>query len=336
MANLTKQKILVTGGTGFAGRYAIKKLVNQGHCVFALVRSKEKLANAVGRPVMEQSCLKVVETENPVKLQLGDLRDLIEKNKITTIVHVAALAREYSSTPWNDYFETNVVWTRSLALAFLHAKVNHNKFIFTSSVGVYGTIPSITPADEETPYNPDGKYHKSKMLAEQELLKLQTNSNLPLVILRPSIMYGVGDFGFLYKIFRLSKKKMYPLSTNNPRFHMLDVETLAEVYVKLVEQENPPYTTFNVSDKEPVEAKTLVNFVKSSTPSSTYLKIPSSIFSLFKALSVFNAQRSITFKLINESWAYNVERLYQTLSFESRNIIDNLQEKYLSWYTGCA
>jgi nucleoside-diphosphate-sugar epimerase len=336
MTNLTKHKILVTGGTGFAGKYAIRELVDHGHSVFALVRSKEKLASAVGQPFVQQANLKVIEIENPEKLQAQDFKNLLEKNDMTTIVHIAALAREYSGTPWTDYFETNVLWTKNLALAFLDAKINRNKFIFTSSVGVYGTIPQHTPADEQTPYNPDGKYHKSKMLAEQELLKLQSESNLPLVILRPSIMYGVGDFGFLYKMFSLSKKKIYPLSSRNPRFHMLDVERLAEVYAKMVEQENSPCGIFNVSDQESVEAKTLVNFIKTSAPPSNYLKIPSSIFSFFKVLSRFNAQRSITFKLINESWFYNVERLNQTLGFESKNVVGNLQEKYLSWYTGGA
>jgi nucleoside-diphosphate-sugar epimerase len=333
MNNLTKQNILVTGGTGFAGQYAIKRLVNENHCVFALVRSKEKLLNVVGQHLVEQNYLDVVEIEHPEKLTVKELKSLIEEHGITTIVHIAALAREYSSTSWEDYFETNVNWTRNLALAFLDANVNHNKFIFTSTVGVYGTIPTNIPADEETPYNPDGKYHKSKMFAEQELLKLKSEFNLPLIIVRPSIMYGVGDFGFLYKIFRLSKKKIYPLSGNNPLFHMLDVETLAEVYAQLVTSVTPNHCIFNVCDKESVAAKTLLSFIKSSTKSN-YLTIPSPIFSFLKVASTFNSQRSITLKLVNESWHYNVDRLYQTLGFKPKDTVNNLQGKYMTWYKG--
>jgi nucleoside-diphosphate-sugar epimerase len=335
MHRLDNQNILVTGGTGFAGSYAIKKLIAEGYNVFAFVRSSEKLANVLGQDFVGQSRLNVVENGYPEKSSVSDLTKLIEERQITTIVHIGALAREYCSIPWNDYFETNVRWTKNLASAFLKANVNHNKFIFTSTVGVYGTIPLNTPANEETPYNPDGKYHKSKMLAEQELLKLKSEANLPLVIVRPSIMYGVNDFGFLYKIFNLSKKKIYPLSSSNPQFHMLDVETLAEVYARLVEQENLAYGVLNVCDKEPIAAKTLLNFIKTSTQSS-YLTIPSSFFSFLKAMSKLNAQRSITFKLINESWFYNVNRLYQTLRFEPKNTISNLESKYLTWYNGYA
>jgi nucleoside-diphosphate-sugar epimerase len=333
--NPQKQNILITGGTGFAGRYAIKRLLSGGHNIFALVRSSEKLTNVLGQEVIGQNGLKIIENGLAEKSSTDHIKKLIEELQITTIVHIGALAREYSSTPWNDYFETNVTWTRNLASAFLEANVNHDKFVYTSTVGVYGTIPLSTPADEETPYNPDGKYHKSKMLAEQELLKLKSESNLPLVIVRPSIMYGVGDFGFLYKIFKLSKKKVYPLSSNNPQFHMLDVETLAEVYARLIEQQNPAYDILNVCDKEPIAAKTLLNFIKTSTQSS-YLTVPSSFFSLLKAISRLNAQRSITFKLINESWCYDVRRLHQTIRFEPKNTIGNLEGKYLTWYEGCA
>ncbi len=37
------KNILVTGGTGFAGRYAIKQLIEDGYNICAIVRDKKKL-----------------------------------------------------------------------------------------------------------------------------------------------------------------------------------------------------------------------------------------------------------------------------------------------------
>jgi nucleoside-diphosphate-sugar epimerase len=328
------KSILITGGTGFAGRYAIKRIVNQGHHVYALVRSSQRLEEALGSQFVNHNSLCVIEKASPEKASVEELRTLMEQRQISSVVHIGAVAREYSGTPWSRYLETNVEWTKNLALAFLQADVPHNKFVFTSTVGVYGTIPQQTPADEETPYNPDGKYHKSKMLAEHELLALK-DSGLPLVIIRPSIMYGTGDFGFLYKVFRLSKMKLYPLSSSNPQFHLLDVELLAEVYAKLVEPQPQRFGVLNVCDREPVAAKTLLNYIKNSVQAN-YLTVPSSVFSFLKGLSRLNAQRSISFKLIDESWSYNVKRLEQTLGYESQNTLGSLESKYLPWYRGAA
>ncbi|MBN1683655.1 NAD-dependent epimerase/dehydratase family protein [Candidatus Bathyarchaeota archaeon] len=333
MNNAAKQNILVTGGTGFAGKYAIKRLTSKGHSVFSIVRTKEKFESILNQNNINQKLVKTIQIEHPEKMEMAEIKKIIEKNEITTIVHIAALSRENSAVPWEEYFTTNVLWTRNLAMGFINSKVKHNKFIFTSSVGVYGTIPSVTPANEETIYNPDGKYHKSKMMAEQELLNINLESSFPLIILRPSIMYGIGDLGFLYKIFKLSKRKIYPLSSNNPIFHLLDVETLSEVYSKIVENKNAKYGIFNVSDKDPISATKLLTFIKSST-SSNYLRIPSSFFKFLKALSSSNAQRSITFKLINENWFYNVGHLYETFDLEAESTLGNLHNKYLSWYNG--
>ena len=331
MAELTTEKILVTGGTGFAGRYAVKRLIEDGHDVCALVRSKEKLREILGKNLLEQNTLKVIEIENPEKSTVSDLTHLIEKNNITTIIHIAAIVGEHKVS-WDKYFESNVLWTKNLALAFLAAKVHHNKFIFTSSVGVYGTIPKQVPADEETPYNPDGKYHKSKVLAEKELLGLQVSSELPLIILRPTILYGNEDRGFLLKFFRLMAKKVFPLCKSNPHIHLLDVELLAKTYSELAKNSvRPKDYIFNVCDREALKIKELAEYISDSVDAK-YLSMPSFVFACLNKLLTFNSQYSVSLKLISQSWRYNVDRLYSTFSFEPRDTIQAIDKKYITWY----
>ena len=331
MAKLTNEKILITGGTGFAGRYAIRRMIEDGYCVYVLVRSKEKLRDILGKNLFEQNALRVIEIENPEKSTVSDLTHLIKKNNITTIVHIAAVVGEHKIS-WNKYYETNVLWTKNLALAFLQAKVQHNKFIFTSSVGVYGTIPKQVPADEETAYNPDGKYHKSKVLAEKELLELQSSSDLPLIILRPTILYGNKDTGFLCKLFRLMAKKIFPLSKSNPRIHLLDVELLAEIYSQLVKSSaRSKDNIFNVGDKEAVKIRDLSEYISKSKDAG-YLSIPSFVFSILNKLVALNSQYSVSLKLISQSWCYNVDRLYTTFSLGSRDTIQTIDKNYITWY----
>ena len=329
MENSNKEKILVTGGTGLAGRYAIKKLVSKGYAVYALVRNKDKLVKTVCRDG-DCSNLKVIELKNPEKATVNDLKLLLEENGITTVVHIAGIVGEHKVS-WDQYFEVNVLWTKNLALAFLKAKISHNKFIFTSTVGVYGTIPSCLPASEDAPYNPDGNYHKSKMFAEKELLKLKSSSNLPLIILRPTTIYGNSDRGFLYKLFRLADKRVFPLSNGNPDIHMLDVESLSEVYATVINQQNPKYDILNVADEQAFKMKELLDYAK-TTMGARYLAVPSWIFSFGKKLLAFNRQYSISLKLISESRFYNVEKLHEVYACKQSSTIKVLVTKYSRWY----
>jgi nucleoside-diphosphate-sugar epimerase len=333
MGKLEKQRILVTGGTGFVGRHAIKRLIEDGHCVFAIVRNKEKLVNSIGKTISVQSRLSTIELEHPEKLPVADLKSIIEENEITIVLHIAGISGEHKIS-WTKYFEVNVVWTKNLALAFLNANVTHNKFIFTSSVGVYGTIPEKVPADEETPYNPDGRYHKSKVLAERELLGLQASSNLPLIILRPTILYGNYDKGFLYKFFTLMSKKIFPFCKSDPCIHLLDVELLAETYAELVKlSEQPKHCVFNVGDNHPIKISELSEYILRSMKGG-YLTIPSFVFSFLGKLVALNRQYSISLKLISKSWFYSVDRFYRTFSLESIDTIQALDKKYIMWYKG--
>jgi nucleoside-diphosphate-sugar epimerase len=330
---LPKQNILVTGGTGFAGRHAIEKLLDDGYVVYALVREREKLVKILGN--YESDLLKVMENSSPEKASVSDLKRLIEDNDITTIIHIAALVGEHKIS-WDRYFEVNVLWTRNLALAFLEANVNRNKFIFTSSVGVYGTIPKHVPADEDTPYNPDGSYHKSKVLAEKELIELQSNSGLPLIILRPTILYGKRDRGFLFKVSELIASKRFPLSNRNPFIHLLDVELLADVYAKIVGFDGRPTSSIlNVGDNRPVRIGELIQSIAKSM-NGGYMKVPSFVFALLTKLSAFNRQYSISLKLISKSWFYNVEKLHETFNFSALDTIPSLEKKYIEWYKGAA
>jgi nucleoside-diphosphate-sugar epimerase len=330
---LPRQKILLTGGTGFAGRHTIKRLLDDGHVVCALVRESEKLLKSLGH--YESDLLKVVENNSPEKASISDLRRLMEDNEITTIIHIAALVGEHKIS-WDRYFEVNVLWTKNLAVAFLEANINQNRFIFTSSVGVYGTIPKCVPADEDTPYSPDGSYHKSKVFAEKELLGLQSNSNLPLIILRPTILYGNGDRGFLFKVSKLIARKRFPLSNRNPYIHLLDVKLLADVYAKLVGLDGRPTSSiFNVGDSGPVRIGELIQSIVKSM-NGGYMKVPSFVFDFLSKLSVFNRQYSVSLKLISRSWFYRVDKLYDKFNLNALDTIPSLEKKYIEWYKGAA
>jgi nucleoside-diphosphate-sugar epimerase len=167
------KKVLITGATGFiGGRISERLWLDKGIKSRCLVRNFSN-ASRLGRL--------------PVTMTFGDLlnKDSIEKaiEGCEVVFHCA-----YGNT--NDTSlnkEINEQGTRNLAeLAFMHGI---KRFVYLSSVAVYGSNPPET-VTEETPVQVcNDEYGKSKVRAENICRDLH-KKGLPIVIIRPTIVFG--------------------------------------------------------------------------------------------------------------------------------------------------
>lgn len=331
-----RHNILITGGTGFAGRQLVKYLDERNHYLHCIIRNDKKSHTSFdGYPIDKIGFSLIAHPENS---SIGTFKSIIEENNIDTIVHNAAIAREFSISK-DEYYKVNVNWTRNLAQAYIDSDIEHNKFIYISSVGVYGTNPVICPADENTPYNPDGKYHNSKMMAEKMLNQLYTENNdnknnhkFPLIILRPSIMYGIGDFGFVYKTFKLVSQNHFPMSTKNYKIHLLDLDNFAMAINTIINKDSyiNDNHIYNISDRDSVDMEDLLKFIK-NIMGGGYFKVPSIAYSFL--LSILNKSPALTikFKLISKDWCYNTKHIENDFDLSLNDTFSSL-EKYDSWY----
>ena len=175
-------KTLITGASGFVGSAVLRKLIDAGHDVRALVRPNSDRSNLAGLAV---------------ELFEGDLGDPDSLKHAVAgcdrLFHVAADYRLWIPNP--DYmYNINVVGTGNL-LRFA-AEAGVEKIVYTSSVAALGLMPDGSPANEDTPVNPDkiiGHYKRSKYLAEQAVLKLVTDEKIPVTIVNPSTPVGPRD-----------------------------------------------------------------------------------------------------------------------------------------------
>lgn len=174
-------RAFVTGGTGFVGSAVVRKLIEAGFQVRALVR-----------PGSDRRMLEGL----PVERVEGDLSQasLLARGMggCQWVFHVAALY-SYWGHSWEDFKSANVDGTRNLLEAANQAGIE--RLVYTSSIAALGLNRDRTPADENTPSSLDEMitpYKRSKFLAE-EIAREYARGGLPLVIVNPSTPIGIGD-----------------------------------------------------------------------------------------------------------------------------------------------
>ena len=146
-------RALVTGASGFVGRWLTKRLVER--------------ADEVVGVSSESAIIEGVESLNLDLLDMPSLNALAGRWTPDIVVHLAGLAsvgRSWSNPA--DYFKVNVLGTENLLHAFPDAKI-----LFASSAEVYGDVPEeMQPLTEQLVPAPGNPYALTKAAAERLVL----------------------------------------------------------------------------------------------------------------------------------------------------------------------
>jgi len=178
-------KVLVTGGTGFLGAYIIQELVNKGHQVKAIRRSR-KLPFFIPASVLEK-----VEWVDGDILDITSLEETMEG--MDMVIHAAAkvssVARERK-----EMYKTNIEGTANVVNVALEKKIK--KLIYISSVAALGRSAQGSIVNEGKQWeekNLHTHYAISKYHAEMEVWRGIAEGQ-DAIILNPSTILGYGDW----------------------------------------------------------------------------------------------------------------------------------------------
>ena len=174
-----KMKILITGASGFIGSFIVEEALRRGFDTWAAVRKSSS------RAFLQDERIHFIELNLSSKSQLVEqLRNL----QFDYVVHAAGVTKCLNKA---DFHRINTEGTKNLVEALLEVKMPLKRFVFVSSLSVFGAIKEKFPYDEiredDIP-QPNTEYGRSKLATEQYLASIGTR--LPYIILRPTGVYG--------------------------------------------------------------------------------------------------------------------------------------------------
>ena len=179
-------RILVTGATGFIGSFIVEEALNKGMEVWAAVRKTSSLE------YLRDSRIHRIELNLSSE---DDLKNQLKDHPFDYVVHAAGVTKCIHQ---EDFYRINTEGTKNLVNAIRTLKMPLKRFVYLSSLSIFGPIREQQPYQEikeaDTP-QPNTAYGKSKLLAEQFLDSINESLKadeepFPYVILRPTGVYG--------------------------------------------------------------------------------------------------------------------------------------------------
>jgi len=233
-------RVFVTGATGFVGGHLVRRLVQEGAEVRALVRP----TSPIGR--LKSLGIDCVD---------GDLTDAkaLQRNLdgCEMVYHCAATTKG----SWSEYVEGTIQGTERILEASSAAGVK--TLVYISSLSVYGVseFKDHDMVTEDSPYEPRleerGYYTHSKVEAEKLVRRYARERGLRTTILRPGTIYGPGGKVFFPRIgFNLKNKLFFIIGHGNHELPLAYIENVVDAICLAGIRDEATGQIYNIVDDE--------------------------------------------------------------------------------------
>lgn len=248
MQTINKLNVLVTGATGFVGRFLCSRLLSGGWTVCGTLLASETPSALIDE--VEPVTVELLGADTPWGNALAG---------VDTIIHLAArvhIMDDPSADPLTEFRKVNVEGTAQLAREA--AKAGVKRLVFISSIKVNGE-ESVTPYTSDLLPNPTDPYGISKWEAEQSLRKIEAETGLEVVVVRPTLVYGPGVKANFLKMMNVASKGIpLPLASITNKRSLIYVGNLVDALAVCAEHPAVAGKTYLVSDGEDVSTPELI------------------------------------------------------------------------------
>ena len=305
------KKILLTGSTGFIGYNILKILLEKNDISLKLFVHKRKS----------------LEKHQGVEYVYGDIRNLSDVDKAVCgcdiIYHTAGLFT-FNPKLKDEIYAINVGGTENICEAAVTHKVK--RFIYTSSAATIGKSKSRL-SNEKSKFNLweiSSDYKKSKVLAEDVVLKYFKEKSLPAIILNPSLPIGKFDFrptptGNIVKRYIDQKIILY----TDGGFNFVNVKDVA--YAHYLAEQNGKIGQKYIIGYKNLTLKEFYSLVSKIDQAKKHIRVP---FHLALSLAYLNKVFSVAFRKEAKITPEGLKLAKKTMFYDNSKSISDLGMKY--------
>ena len=324
-------KILVTGASGFIGSFIVEEALRQGMETWAAVRGSSS------RQFLKDDRIHFIE------LNLDSQQDLqrqLAGHEFDYVVHAAGVTKCLNQ---DDFFRVNTEGTKNLVLALIELKMPLRRFVYISSLSVFGAIREQQPYTEilesDTP-QPNTAYGKSKLEAERWLDKLTVP--FPYVILRPTGVYGPRERDYFLMAKSIKQHSDFAVGYKRQDITFVYVQDVVQA-VFLACEKGKTGRKYFLSDGEVYQSSTFSDLIREELGHPWWIRVTAPIWVLrivtwcgdkighmTGKISALNNDKYHILKQRN--WRCDIEPARRELGFEPHYQLKEGTKLTIQWY----
>ena len=261
-------KILITGASGFIGSFIVEEALKRGLDTWAAIRKSSS------REWLQDERIHFIELNLSSKTQIVEqLRD----QNFDYVVHAAGVTKCLNKA---DFHRINTEGTKNLAEALLEVGMPLKRFVFVSSLSIFGAIKEQQPYEaicENDSPQPNTEYGRSKLAAEHCLETLA--KRLPYIILRPTGVYGPREKDYFIMAKSIKQHSDFAVGYKRQDITFVYVEDVVQaVFLALEKGENG--RKYFLSDGEVYQSATFSNLIHEALGRPWWIRITAPVWVL--------------------------------------------------------
>lgn len=325
------KKILITGASGFIGSFIVEEALAKGFETWAAVRGSSS------RKYLQDERIHFIELDFSSK---DKLRAQLGGHQFDYIVHAAGATKCLHSY---DFFRTNTNGTVNFVKAIHALQMPVEKFVYLSSLSIFGAIKEEQPyqeiTDQDTP-KPNTYYGKSKLIAEKRLKDLA--GTMPYVILRPTGVYGPREKDYFLMAKSIKGHTDFAVGYQQQDITFVYVKDVVQaVFLSLTKGENGK--AYFLSDGKVYQSSTFSNLIRKALGNPWWIRITAPIAVLRivtffgdilgKVTGKMTALNNDKYQILKQrNWRCDITPAINELGYKPNYDLTRGVEETIAWY----
>ena len=324
-------KILITGASGFIGSFIVEEALKRGFDTWAAIRKSSS------REWLKDERIHFIELNLSSKAQLVEQ---LRGQDFDYVVHAAGVTKCLNKA---DFHRINTEGTKNLVEALLEVGMPLKRFVFVSSLSIFGAIKERQPyeqiCEDDTP-QPNTAYGRSKLAAEQYLESI--DAHLPYIILRPTGVYGPREKDYFIMAKSIQQHLDFAVGYKRQDITFVYVKDVVQAVFLALERGGNGRKYF-LSDGEVYQSATFSNLIHEALGRPWWIRITAPVWVLRivtffgeyvgrmtgKVTALNNDKYNI---LKQRNWRCDIQPAIDELGYQPRYQLAQGVEETIKWY----